>query len=896
MTRSPVKILLTNACLASWTGSELYVRDVARGLRARGHTAFSFSPVVGPLGEAMRSEGFVVVDDLGLLPEPPDIIHGQHHLETVAALAYFPATPAVFFCHGILPWEELPPRHPRILRYVAVGEPVAEHLVLSAGVAQSAVTLLPNFVDTGRFPPRGPLPPRPRRALVFSNYADETNYLPAVRAACGQAGIAVEVIGLRSGRTTTSPETELGSRDVVFALGRSALEALAVGAAVIPCNTEGVGEMVTPENFDRLRRLNIGRAALTRPVSAETIAAELRRYDPAAAAGVRDRVRREASLTAAVDRILEVYGQAVADSPGALPAPAEREAVHRYHRWLARAIRRRFLDPVRADADADAGSPALCCVVLCHRGQGGVVEAVRSLERQEPACEVLVVNSEAPNPEPLLRAAGSAVRVVHRDRRLMPGGARNLGVANSAAPFVSFLAADCTAEPGWVRGRLARHRAGAPMVSSAIVNADPGSVPAWTSCLSLFARRLPGTPPERVLHYGVSYARTLLEEVGPFREDLRTGEDTELNRRAAERALPVWAPEVRTAHRHPRTLRSLLADQSGRGARAARAHTSLTGRPEGRRVAVNALTRWLPTTWLGLRSTGLPTGWRPLAAALLSPAAALAYAIGAWRGGRPAEPTDPPPVANRQPGPAPAAAREPRIYALCAFRDEARFLPGLLENLGGQVDGLIALDDGSTDGSGDIAAARPLTRRLFRNPARPGGEWDEQGNQRRLIEAAWETDADWLIAVDADERLEEGFRERALREIARAHAVGHRAYWVHIRELWNQADTWRVDGVWGRKGHLRFFRSARDHEFDTRPMHRHWGPLNGRVDGRFVGADLILYHLRMIREEDRRARQARYMRLDPDRRWQSIGYEYLTDEEGLRLERLPPGRGYRPPA
>lgn len=889
-----MKILLTNTYLASWTGSELYVRDVARGLRARGHTALMFSPVVGRLGEEMRREGFVVVDDLGLLPEPPDLIHGQHHVETVAALAYFPATPAVFFCHGITPWEETPPRHPRIRRYVAVGEAGAEHLVLRAGVAESAVTRIANFVDTERFRVRGPLPPRPRRALVFSNYADETNYLPAVRAACGQAGITMEVIGLRSGRPTMTPEDELGSHDVILAIGRSALEGLAVGAAVIPCNTEGVGDMVTPDNFDQLRRWNIGRSVLTRPATADAIAAELRRYDPASAARVRDRVRREASLALAMDGILAVYEQAIADFPGALPEAAEREALHRYHRWLARAIRRRFLDPVRAEADPAAGSPPLCCVVLCHRGQAGVVEAVRSLERQDPSCEVVVVNSEAPNPEPLLRASGSAVRVVHRDRRLMPGGARNLGVANSAAPFVAFLAADCTAEPGWVRGRLARHRAGARMVSSAIVNADPGSVPAWTSCLSLFARRLPGTPPDRVLHYGVSYARTLLDEVGPFREDLRTGEDTDLNRRAAERAQPVWAPEVRTAHRHPRTLRSLLADQFGRGARATRVHTRFTGRPEGRRVAVNALTRWLPTIWLGVRATRFSAGWRPFAAALLSPVAALAYAAGAWRGGRLPEPVAPPPPGDRRPGPDPAAERTPRIYALCSFRNESRYLPGLLENLRDQVDGLIALDDGSTDGSGDIVASHPLTRQLFRNPVRPDGAWDEQGNQRLLIEAAWETDADWLIAVDADERLEEGFRDRALREIARADAVGYRAYWVHIRELWNQGGTWRVDGVWGRKGHLRFFRSSRDHEFDTRPIHRHWGPLNSRVNGQFPGADLIIYHLRMIREDDRRARQARYVRLDPDRQWQSIGYEYLTDEEDLQLERLPAGRGYRP--
>jgi hypothetical protein len=970
-----VKILITNAALASWTGSELYARDIARGLRSRGHTPFLFSFSLGPLAEELRREGFVVVDDLTDLPESPDLIHGQHHAEAMAAIAFFPAAPAVFFCHGTEPWEEIPPHHPRIRRYVAVSDGVAEHVVLRAGIPERTVDVVVNFVDTARFTARGPLPPRPRRALVFSNYVGESDFLSAVREACGRLDIALDVIGEGVGRPVKNPEGILGDYDVVFAIGRSALEAMAVGAAVILCNTEGIGGLVTPADRERLRRGDIGRASLTLPATADGIERELRKYDAPAAAAVRDHVRAEATLAGALDRVIGIYERAIADFPGPLTPEGEREALHRHSRRHTRAVKRRLLEPlrdaerrlaseiVRAEgaelraailaervrgvesslawraasaagrlpgvlslyravrslasclrapraetastpppAAAAAAQPELACVVLCHRGQREVVDAVGSLAGQDAACEVMVVNSEGEDPEPLLKAAGLSARVCHRDERLLPGGARNLGVSATSAGHVAFLAADCLAAPGWARARMARHRAGAAMVSSSIVNADPRSVSALASHLTLFSRRMPGTPPSRALLYGVSYARALLEEVGPFREDLRAGEDTEHAQRAQTgQARPVWAPEVRTAHRNPITPAGLVRDQCARGARAARAYTRLNGLPEGRRVALDALARWLPTLWLGLRSTGLSAGWRVLPAAALTPFAAAAYAWGAWRGERLPDPdalTPAPSPAHRSRPPRPALGtapeRPPRVYALCAFRSESRHLPGLLENLSGAVDGLLALDDGSTDGSGDIVAGHPLTVRLLRQPSRPDGAWDERGNQRALIEAAWETDADWLIAVDADERLEIGFRDRARAAIARARGAGYRAYWVHIRELWNQADTYRVDGVWGGKGHLRFFTSARDHEFDTREMHRHWGPLNGRVDGRFVEADISIYHLRMIREEDRRARRDRYRRLDPDRRWQSIGYEYLTDEEGVQLERLPEGRGYRP--
>ena len=50
--------------------------------------------------------------------------------------------------------------------------------------------------------------------------------------------------------------------------------------------------------------------------------------------------------------------------------------------------------------------------------------------------------------------------------------------------------------------------------------------------------------------------------------------------------------------------------------------------------------------------------------------------------------------------------RRPRVLALTAFRDEMRFLPGFFDSVGSHVDGILALDDGSTDGSGYYAAGR----------------------------------------------------------------------------------------------------------------------------------------------------------------------------------------------
>ena len=99
-----MRILFTNNTLKWRGGTESYVLDVARRLQALGHMPMAYSPELGVTAEALRTAGIPVVDDLTRLPFQPDIIHGQHHLETMTALLCLPGVPAVYFCHGALPW------------------------------------------------------------------------------------------------------------------------------------------------------------------------------------------------------------------------------------------------------------------------------------------------------------------------------------------------------------------------------------------------------------------------------------------------------------------------------------------------------------------------------------------------------------------------------------------------------------------------------------------------------------------------------------------------------------------------------------------------------------------------------------------------------------------------
>jgi len=147
-----------------------------------------------------------------------------------------------------------------------------------------------------------------------------------------------------------------------------------------------------------------------------------------------------------------------------------------------------------------------------------------------------------------------------------------------------------------------------------------------------------------------------------------------------------------------------------------------------------------------------------------------------------------------------------RLLAVLGVRNETRYLPGWFQAVLPHVDGVIALDDGSTDGTGEMLEARPEVLELLRRPpSRP--DWDEVGNHRALVAAACRHGADWIIALDADERPESGFRQRAERVIRRGRVIGAEAFALRLFELWGSRDTYRADGIWGTKTVARLFRA-----------------------------------------------------------------------------------------
>ena len=304
----PMRVLITNCWLDARTGTELYVRDLALALQRAGHLPMAYSPLLGEVAAELRQAGVPATDDLsGPLPTP-DIVHGHHTFETLAALTRFPSTPGLYVEHDAVAWQDEPLHHPRLLRHLAVDEVCRERLVV-AGIDANDTEVVPNGVDLMRFVRRPPLPASPRRALVLTN-SPGGSFVTAIADACAARGLSLDVLGGVSGQPVL-PENVLADYDVVFAKARTALEAMAVGCAVVVCDQRGVAGMLTRQVQDEWRQWNFGRKLLTQRHTAGAIAAELDRYDREDAAQCTDVARAEYSLDVMVGRLVEIYEEVV---------------------------------------------------------------------------------------------------------------------------------------------------------------------------------------------------------------------------------------------------------------------------------------------------------------------------------------------------------------------------------------------------------------------------------------------------------------------------------------------------------------------------------------------------------------------------------------------------------
>lgn len=339
-----MQILITNYQLDHRTGTEIVVRDLERGLRARGHEVCVYTPRQGVLSDEIVAAGGNVVTTLDQVPFTPDVIHGHHNGPATEAALHFPSTPAIFVCHSRDYWLDIARGVPSVHKYVAVDLNCRERL-LAEGVTADSIDVITNAADIDRFVLR-PTPSMDcvRKAAIFSNNATPGNFVESVRRACTSVGLALDVLGDGAATSIDDPERVLANYDVVFAKARCAIEAMVAGCAVLATDAAGYGGLVTPSNVDWMLDWNVGDRCLQQIHDSDAIADDLRRIDEDDVRSVSLRVRDRCSLSGALDAYEQLYRDAIAGernffSPSARSSQNPHDALTQYATDLQATLR-----------------------------------------------------------------------------------------------------------------------------------------------------------------------------------------------------------------------------------------------------------------------------------------------------------------------------------------------------------------------------------------------------------------------------------------------------------------------------------------------------------------------------------------------------------------------------
>jgi hypothetical protein len=210
----------------------------------------------------------------------------------------------------------------------------------------------------------------------------------------------------------------------------------------------------------------------------------------------------------------------------------------------------------------------------------------------------------------------------------------------------------------------------------------------------------------------------------------------------------------------------------------------------------------------------------------------------------------------------------PRLVAVYGRRHEPQWLiDDLVKNLAQFADDVVCVDD----------------RGRSRAEA-----WGHEGQFRaRQRDAAMAAGADWILVVDADERLEDRAGEVLRPLMDGPDVIGRLA----LREMF-APHAYRIDGKWGLLRRSRLYPARPGQVMSEKPIHAPPVPIHTGLPK--VDLDLNFYHLKMIEPANRRHRARAYALAEHQHGVRRRQWGALSLTAGMRLQAIPPGREFTP--
>lgn len=210
---------------------------------------------------------------------------------------------------------------------------------------------------------------------------------------------------------------------------------------------------------------------------------------------------------------------------------------------------------------------------------------------------------------------------------------------------------------------------------------------------------------------------------------------------------------------------------------------------------------------------------------------------------------------------------EPMVVAVFSINHDTHLVEQLMKNIGPSIHGCVSFDE----------------RKI------PGALTNTSNVKAELYKAAEEMGADWIFAVNPDERFEDDLVEKVPYLTS---AMGPVVWTMDCREMFNEKE-YRCDGVWSIRPRERLFPCYPGMEPETNDLYGKW--TRNAQDLPVVSSGVDFYRLRIGTKERRALRRRLCDHLDADQSVENIGYEYLDDKRGIRLRTVPVSRNFSPP-
>ncbi|HUM16439.1 MAG TPA: glycosyltransferase [Candidatus Nitrosotalea sp.] len=220
-------------------------------------------------------------------------------------------------------------------------------------------------------------------------------------------------------------------------------------------------------------------------------------------------------------------------------------------------------------------APSVSIIVPCFNGEPHIGACLAGLTRQTyPEYEVVVVDDASRDGTARVLKDFPFVKVVQNAENRGPGFSRNRGIEASGGDLLVFVDSDCVVDDAdWLGKHVeVQERLGGAILGGGVVGTGRGmvaradaychwltnipygevrTVTAETRGRVRFSRHLVTT--------NLSVPRRLVQQIGPFDEDLRTGEDLEFCERALATGLSLrLEPRIALKHRDRERVRDFF--------------------------------------------------------------------------------------------------------------------------------------------------------------------------------------------------------------------------------------------------------------------------------------------------------------------------------------------------